>query len=162
MDLGSWNFKRKPSGLWKRLLHDPVYLYRAHLGFLLGERIIVITHIGRRSGRRYQTPVEVVEHLRQAGEYIVCSGTGPHADWYQNLLARPAAEVEVRNRRWQPTQRPLTQSEAAACFARYEGRHPRTAAHLLQTMGKSYDGTDAGRLEMMAEMPMIAFSDHEM
>jgi hypothetical protein len=26
-------------------------------------------------------------------------------------------------------------------------------------MGNSYDGTDSGRLEMMAAMPMVAFSE---
>jgi hypothetical protein len=52
----------------------------------------------------------------------------------------------------------LDDAEAAQCFARYEDAHPRTARRLLATMGNSYDGTDDGRVAMMADMPMVAFS----
>ena len=58
-----WNFKQAPTGLFRWVLHVPAHLYRYHLGFLLGERLVLITHEGRMSGRRYQTPVEVVERL---------------------------------------------------------------------------------------------------
>ncbi len=32
-------------------------------------------------------------------------------------------------------------------------------AMVLGMMGNSYDGTDAGRLAMMADMPMVGFTD---
>ncbi len=152
-----WDFRHKPTGAWKALLHAPAYLFRAHLGFLFGERLILITHTGRTSGRRYRTPVEVVEHDRDTAEYIVCSGTGPHADWYENLAAHPADQVQVGNRHWRPVQRFLPQAEAAELCARYERRHPATASRLLESMGNRYDGTDAGRLAMMERMPMVGF-----
>lgn len=159
MGVRDWNFKQKPSGLWKRLLRSPVYLFRARLGFLFGERLLLISHVGRASGRRFETPVEVVEHDRGANEYIVCSGTGPRADWYLNIVAHPTEQVQVGNRRWHPRQRSLSQQEAAGRFAHYEHGQPRPAARLLKSMGNSYDGTDGGRFEMIAQMPMIAFSD---
>ncbi len=159
MNLGSWNFKVRPQGLWRQVLGAPVYLYRWRLGFLLGGRFMLIDHVGRRSGATHQTPVELVEHA--GGEYIVCSGTGPRADWYQNLRAAPAAAVQVGNRRWTPSQRMLDPTEAAACFQRYEAAHPKAASRLLSLMGNSYDGTDEGRAAMMADMPMVAFSDTE-
>ena len=34
----------------------------------------------------------------------------------------------------------------------------KTAAKLYDAMGVSYDGTDAGRVEMMAKIPMVAFT----
>ena len=109
------------------------------------------------SGRRYQTPVEVVEHDTVTDEYIVCAGLGRSSDWYRNLVARPALRVQVGNRSWEPRQRLLDVTEAADRFARYEHRHPRTAKRLLAWMERSYDGSDAGRLAMMDEMPMVAF-----
>ena len=39
----------------------------------------------------------------------------------------------------------------------YERAHPKTAAKLYSMMGVSYDGTDEGRVEMMAKIPMVAF-----
>jgi deazaflavin-dependent oxidoreductase (nitroreductase family) len=155
----SFSFRQRPTGLVKRLLHLPVWLYRARLGFLLGDRFLLVTHVGRSSGRHHQTPVEVVVHDRDAGEYLVCSGTGPQADWYRNLQVTPAPEVQVGTRRWCPHQRLLAADEAAEAFHRYERAHPATARRLLQSMGNAYDGTDAGRVAMMADMPMVAFSE---
>ena len=70
--LGRWNMRQKPTGAFKAVLRAPVWLYRWRLGSLLGERFLLITHFGRKSGRAYRTPVEAVEHARQAGEYIIC------------------------------------------------------------------------------------------
>lgn len=136
-----------------------MWLFRARLGFLLGDRFLLIGHLGRGSGRRYDTPLEVVLHDRSTGEYIVCSGTGPRADWYRNLQTSPAVEAQVGNRRWVPRQRFLSSGEAAAVFAGYERNHPATARWLLASTGNSYDGTDAGRIAMMAELPMIAIGE---
>ncbi len=43
----------------------------------------------------------------------------------------------------------------------YERAHPKTAAKLYSVMGVSYDGTDEGRVEMMANIPMVAFSPRD-
>ena len=42
-------------------------------------------------------------------------------------------------------------------MAAYERDAPKTAAKLCSMMGVSYDGTDEGRVEMMAKIPMVAF-----
>jgi len=155
----SWSFRQKPTGMFRRILRIPVYLYRWKLGFLLGDRFVLLTHRGRTSGRVFETPVEVVQHDHATHEYVVCSGTGPRADWFRNLQAEPVLQIQVRSRRWVPSQRFLDSVEAAQRFAGYEHDHPRTARRLLASMGNSYDGTDEGRVAMMAQMPMVAFSD---
>jgi deazaflavin-dependent oxidoreductase (nitroreductase family) len=154
----AFSMRQKPRGMFKWLLQVPVLLYRAGLGRLFGDRFLMIVHRGRRSGVRYRTVVEVVEHDGAGGEYIVCSGTGPRADWYLNLRTERALEVQVGTRSWRPTQRFLSAGEAAATFHRYELAHPRLARRLLRTMGNSYDGSEADRVRMMADMPMVAFS----
>jgi hypothetical protein len=80
IDLGSWNFKEQPTGLWRRVLRAPAHLFRWRLGFVFGDRFILVDHVGRRLGTAYQTALEVVKHDEATGEYVVCSGTGPRAD----------------------------------------------------------------------------------
>ena len=155
----SWSFRQKPTGVFKHVLRLPVYLFHWRLGFLLGDRFILVSHVGRRSGRTYQTPVEVVEHDRSAPSTSCCSGTGPDADWFLNLRAKPATAVQVANRRWVPRQRFLDPDEAAHRFRTYEIAHGRASLQILKLVGNSYDGTDEGRRRMMELMPMIAFSD---
>ncbi len=52
----------------------------------------------------------------------------------------------------------LEPAEAASVMAEYEREHPKTAAKLYDVMGVSYDGTEAGLVEMMEQIPMVAFS----
>ena len=154
-----FSFRQKPTGLFKWILKAPSWLFRVRLGFVFGDRFLMITHVGRKSGRIFHTPLEVVVHDTDSGEYVVCSGTGRNADWYRNISEHPVEQIQVRNRRWKPTQRHLDDAEAAERFADYEQRHPKAAVKLLESMGRSYDGSDADRIRMMADIPMIAFSE---
>src|SRR5581483_6476732 len=72
-----------PRGVARRLARLPIWLYRLGLGRLLGERFLMLTHIGRTSGRLRQTVVEVVRHDRLSDTYIIASGWGERADWYR-------------------------------------------------------------------------------
>lgn len=148
-----FDFKQKPSGVFKRLLHAPVWLFRARLGFVFGKRIVMLEHIGRRSGKVRQTPLEVVK--RDEDAYTLCSGTGPKADWYRNLKSQPARALWVGARRNEVDQRFLTDSEAATAFAEYERAHPKAAARLQELMGVSHDGTHDGRVAMVRQIPMV-------
>lgn len=151
--MGRFDFKQRPAGLFKTILHAPVWIFRARLGFLFGKRIVMLEHQGRRSGKLRQTPLEVVQHDRD--RFVLCSGTGPNADWYRNLKANPAVALWVGARRHEVGQRFLDASEAATTFARYERAHPKAAARLTNLMGVSHDGTHEGRMEMVAAIPMV-------
>lgn len=153
----AFNFKQKPSGVFKRLLHAPTWLYRMHLGSVFGKRFLMIEHRGRTSGKLYRTVLEVVGRNPESNEWIVTSGTGPKADWYRNLRARGVEAVWIGSQRHPADVRFLDVQEAAQVMARYEARHPKTAARLLASMGLSYDGSDEGRSELMRKIPMVAF-----
>ena len=153
-----FSFRKKPSGLFKWLMKAPQWIFRLKLGFLMGDRFLLLTHLGRKSGATFRTPLEVVIHDANTGEYVVCSGTGPRADWWLNINAQPAVSVQVRNNVWAPEQRFLDPDEAARRFHEYELAHAKTAARLLQSMGQHYDGTDDDRVRMMANIPMASFT----
>ncbi len=149
------DFSHKPTGWLKRMLKAPTYLYRARLGIVFGYRFIMIEHRGRNSGARYFTVVEVARHLPR--EWVCTSGTGPGADWYRNLQAGGLEAIWVGSRRHRASVRFLEETEAASVMGAYERAHPKTAARLYSMMGVSYDGSDDGRVEMMAKIPMVAF-----
>ena len=74
-----------PKGFLKLFFRIPVYFYRIGLGWLFGERFVLINHIGRKSGKPYQTVVEVVEREKESGNIIVVAGYGEQTQWYKNL-----------------------------------------------------------------------------
>ena len=55
----------------------------------------VITHHGRRSGRRYRTPVNA---FARDGGFTIPLTYGPDADWVKNVLAAGGAELTTRGR----------------------------------------------------------------
>ena len=156
--MAEFNFKQKPSGIFKHFLHAPTWLYRAHLGFVFGNRFLMIEHAGRKSGNRYRTVLEVAGRYPEKDEWIVTSGTGPRADWYRNLKAHGVEAVWIGSTRHQATVRFLEAPEAAQVMAIYEADHPKAAVKLFESMGVSYDGTDEGRIALMPQIPMVGFT----
>ncbi|MEJ2758855.1 MAG: hypothetical protein P8046_10285, partial [Anaerolineales bacterium] len=39
-----------PSGLWRAVFRFPIFLYRLNLGWLFGERALLLEHRGRKTG----------------------------------------------------------------------------------------------------------------
>ena len=154
------DFSHKPTGWLRLMLKAPIYVYRAHLGIVFGDRFVMIEHRGRKSGSRHFTVVEVARHLPR--EWVCTSGTGPNADWYRNLQAGGLEALWVRSRRYRASVRFLEATEAASVMGAYEHAHPKTAAKLYSMMGVSYDGTDEGRVEMMTNIPMVAFRPNDL
>ena len=148
-----------PRGFTLWLFRAPNFLYRARLGFLLGSRFLMIEHRGRSSGRLYRTVVEVVGRSLDKREWFVVSGYGTRTDWYRNLRAGALEAIWLGSRRVSARARFPEDQEAAGVLASYERAHPRTAKTLLGQLGLSYDGSEAGRVAMMPELPMVAFEE---
>ncbi|MGH3594278.1 MAG: nitroreductase family deazaflavin-dependent oxidoreductase, partial [Pseudonocardiaceae bacterium] len=62
----------------RRLVRAPIWLYRARLGFLFGSRMLLLEHVGRKTGARRYVVLEVVGHPTP-GTYVVASGFGDRA-----------------------------------------------------------------------------------
>lgn len=131
----------KPQGLLKWVFHLPRYLYRWHLGWLLGHRFLMLTHLGRKSGRRRQTVLEVVHYNPATKGCIVMAGYGAQSDWYLNIQARPAIEVQIGRQRYTPQQRMLSTEETVHVLEEYQQRHPRAFRAFMRFIGYDYDGT---------------------
>ena len=143
------------------LLQAPVYLYRWRLGWLLGHRFLLLIHIGRRSGRRYSTVLEILEYRPKGPEMVVISAFGPNANWLRNIAANPNPEVVIGSRHFIAAYRFLDQDEAARVLAGYERRNrfamPIIRAVLKRLLGWHYDGSDEHRRRVAAQLLFVAF-----
>ncbi len=154
----AFSFRSKPKGLFKWFLQMPKWIFRAHLGFVFGSRFLLLEHVGRKSGKIYQTPLEVASRDLDHDEYIVTSGTGVRADWYLNIRANPAVAIWLGSHRYPVAQRFLPTAEAVERMNVYEREHPKAAAKLEKMMGVSHDETEASWMAMMEQIPMIGFT----
>jgi deazaflavin-dependent oxidoreductase (nitroreductase family) len=56
----------------------------------------VVSHVGRRSGRVYHTPVNL---FRDQNRYVIALTYGSDSQWVRNVLAAGAVDVETRGQR---------------------------------------------------------------
>lgn len=144
-----------PTGLRRRLFRLPIVLYRLRLGGVLGQRFVLIHHVGRRSGLPREVVVEVVAHEPDTGAVVVASGFGPTSDWYQNLRATPDVEMELGRTRVPVHAEMISADAAGQQMVDYAHRHPRAARSLSGLMGFPVDGTDEGYRRVGASLPMV-------
>lgn len=147
----------KPTRLLKLLFALPRYLYRWHIGWMLGHLCLMITHVGRKTGLKRQTVLEVVHYDPSTQEYIVMSGYGTQSDWYRNIQAQPVVEVQVGRQRFAPHQRMLSSGETLAVLKTYQKNPPLRFHELMRLVGYVHDGTPEGLSELSRFLRGVAF-----
>lgn len=151
-----------PGPILRFALRAPRALYRHRLGWVLGRRFLLLDHVGRISGHKHQTVLEVIDYDRSSGEAVVMSGWGRTSDWFLNVEAAGHARITVGSQTVGATASVLTDSEAANVLARYESRNrwirPVVRRVLSQLAGVHYDGTGESRLAVIHKLPLIRFT----
>lgn len=97
-------------------------LYHAHLMWLLRRRFLILSHVGRVSGRVHRTCLMVLHEDRDRGEIVVAAGSRT-ADWYRNILAAPPLEVAIGRDRMGATVRVLDSHELRVLLGESRRQH---------------------------------------
>lgn len=145
----------------RHFFRAPVYLFRWHLGWLFGKRLLLLSHTGRRTGLRRQTVLEVVEYRNEGPEVVVVNGFGRRSDWVRNIEAKPDEEVTVGPQHFAASHRFLGEDEALGVIQRYERRNsliaPVVHAGFSWLLGWKYRATVADRQRFVKQIPLLAF-----
>ena len=147
-----------PSGLSRLLFRMPIYLYKLRLGWLLGGRFLLLNHIGRKSGLPRQAVVEVVRHDSASDTYIIASGFGDQAQWFQNLMHTPDVTIQVGRRSLAVHAERLPAVAGGDEMVDYARRHPKSAAELAKFMGFQVDGSAEDYRAVGREVPFVRFT----
>jgi deazaflavin-dependent oxidoreductase (nitroreductase family) len=86
---------------------------------------LILTTIGRRSGKPYATPLYFGE---ENGRYFVVAsyaGSDTHPKWYLNLREHPNVEVQIRGERFAARARTATPGEKPRLWALMTKVYPR-------------------------------------
>ncbi|MGH2902169.1 MAG: nitroreductase family deazaflavin-dependent oxidoreductase [Solirubrobacteraceae bacterium] len=140
-------------------LRAPLLLYRVRLGWLLGERFLLLVHQGHNTGLHRETLLEVVYRDKLTGEVVVVAAWGESAAWYRNLRAAPAIEVRIGHERWPaPNHRFLNEHELSTVLQHYQGAHPLATRALARTLGWQLNAPAPERERSLATIRAVAFS----
>ena len=114
------------------------WLYRASGGrlggrFPGGAPVLLLTHTGRKSGRRLVAPLL---YLEDDGTYVIVASKGGmshHPLWFKNLEANPQVEIEVGRRKIPATARRASADEKAVLWPRLVAMYPSYADYQART-----------------------------
>jgi deazaflavin-dependent oxidoreductase (nitroreductase family) len=125
------------------------------LGGLTGERIM-LTMVGRRSGKPRRAVVDVMSHDTAGDTYYVLSVYGERSDWYRNLQANPALRAQVGWRRFAAKATILPESDAGQMMVEYARRHPRYTRAIMRVVGLKGDWSEETLRAVGAQMRVVA------
>jgi hypothetical protein len=79
------------------------------------------------------------------------------SDWYYNIQASPALQVEIGFVRYVPVQRTLSPEEITTAFIEYRKKHPIFSRMICRIPGWKWDSTYEEFLELARTLRGVAF-----
>ena len=138
------------------ILKLPLVLYRLRLGWLLGRRFMQLTHVGRRSGKVRRTVLAVLSFDPQTKEIKAVSAWNA-SEWYKNIQAAPALQVETGSTHYVPVQRDLSADEIARLFVEFCRQHPLFSRMVCRIPGWKWDSSYEEFLVLARTLRGVAF-----
>jgi deazaflavin-dependent oxidoreductase (nitroreductase family) len=165
----SWSFPmveqirqvKPPRGLSRLLYRFPILLYRAGLGRLFGRRFLMLTHIGRISGRARYAVLEIIRYDETDDTYYVLSAFGGQSDWVRNLRVAPEVEVSVGGRLLRMKAEFLSKLDTEREMLDYARRNPFAARQLPRLIGYRVDGSETGYRALSRHLLVVRFRPRE-
>ena len=148
--------RRQPGRLALAVLRLPLPLYRRGWGRLLGHTFLVLVHVGRTTGRRYETAAMVLTYDPDTHQAVICSAWGEHTDWIRNLRSHPALEVRIGREAFEPEQRFLGPDESLAVAVEFRRRHPWRLRFFSRVLGWGDLRGDAAMRELVRTRPFLS------
>ena len=132
-------------------------LWRIRLGWLTGRALLVLTHVGRRTGKHYRTVLYVQRCDERTCEATVIVAWGD-SRWFRNISAAHAAQVEIGLQRYAPDQRFLTTEEIVELEKSFRTRHRIIAWGQAKLMGWPWPATEEQLQNLCSGLRAVAFA----
>jgi deazaflavin-dependent oxidoreductase (nitroreductase family) len=151
--------KSRAARVLGRTLRMPAVLDRKGTGWMLQAlspaTVIVLVHRGRKSGKLYKTPVEILVDNPGRGELVVSPMWGKGSDWYRNVVAGGLVEVHVRGEERRVEWRELDEAERRAAIKAYREAHPIYSGVILRMLVRVNEFEGDPEEAVVQELPML-------
>jgi deazaflavin-dependent oxidoreductase (nitroreductase family) len=146
-------FKQLPKPLLKIIHYPPRVAYALGFGPVLGRFVLLLTTIGRSSGKKRITPLQYEEI---DGRIYLGSAFGKKSDWAKNILTNPTVEVQVKSRKFTGNGVVIDDFAKIVDFLliRYE-RHPKMIGRILKSEGISIPPSQEDLLDYAKGMALV-------
>ena len=115
---------------FRMLFKLPILTYRLGLGGLIGKRILLLTTIGRKTGKPRVTALGY-GYDAPNDTYYVMTGWGGKSDWLRNASANPRVRVQVGARQFDGIAARVPEAQSVALMREYVRLNPRAPEMLV-------------------------------
>lgn len=118
--------RRRMPAFARAMMQFQAFLLRRNWMGALGEEVMVITVTGRKTGRRYSTPIGYLPDSAVRGPdgratIVALSGAEGASQWYRNILQNPEVTLEIKGRAVRARAVPVNDAaERQRLFALYQ------------------------------------------
>ena len=144
---------KAPRLFWLLTQIGPRVAYALGLSPLIGRLVLLLTTIGRKTGRPRVTPLV---YEQRDDTFIVASARGPSADWLRNVLANPNVRVRVGRHQFEAFAEITTDPESIADYLQHQiERNPGMFGAILRSEGLSSTPSREELVRFAPKRPMV-------
>ena len=137
--------EKRPGTLLKFFFKVPLLMHK--LGFggwerLTGAQWMLITTIGRKTGKRRETMVDVMDYDKANDTYYIEAAYGARADWYRNIQRNPIFEAQVGRRKFKARAGALSTESASDLLVQFYRQKPAYTRSVMAMAGMKFKDED--------------------
>lgn len=138
-------FEKRPNTLLKFFFKFPLLLHKMGFGGwerLIGAEWMRITTTGRKTGKRREAMVDVMDYERENDTYYIEAAYGSRADWYKNIMSNPDFDAQVGRRKFKATAKELDGKDTGEMLVRFYRRKPAYTRSVMAMVGMKFKNED--------------------
>lgn len=143
---------KKPGPLFKWIFKAPILHYKLGLGWMVGKYFLLLTTIGRKSGKPRHTPLEY-RYDPADDSYFIMAGWGGNTDWFRNVTANPNVSVQVGRRKFTCRAERVSDEDVAEKLAETIRLNPGSIVLWSRWAGEEVDGSPESLLRAAKHFP---------
>ena len=135
----------RPNAFLKFFYKAPLIMHKIGLGGwekLIGAEWMLITTTGRKSGKRRETMVDVMDYDKTTDTYYIEAAYGIHADWYKNIQVNPVFEAQVGRRKFKARAEELAENDTGEMLVQFFRRKPAYTRSVMAMVGMKFKDED--------------------
>lgn len=133
--------EKRPNPLMKFFFKVPLFMHKLGLGGwerLIGAQWMLLTTTGRKTGKRRETLVDVMDYNTTTDTYFIEAAYGAHADWYKNIQAQPIFQAQVGRRKFTANAKELDQQDTGEMLVQFFRRKPAYTRSVMAMVGLKF------------------------
>ena len=138
-------FDKRPNPWLKFFFKVPLWVHKMGFGGwekLVGAQWMLIATTGRKTGKRREVMVDVMDYDQAADTYYVEAAYGVRADWVKNIQSTPVFEAQVGRRKFHARAALLSNDGTADMLVQFYRRKPAYTRSVMAMVGMKFKGEE--------------------